>query len=493
MLRRRTLLVAGLLVAAGAWRALLSTRYFGWEESDYGNLAMVRGVLESGFTHFDMNHLPMYYGLSALVMAVVGDAVQATLAVSMLAGMLTVALTVVLGDRLAGRGVAWTAGAIAIVQPELALYAASSLREPVYAAAVIGCLVALTRERLAWASVLAGVAFLTRMDGLLTLGPALLIHALGRPHRLARVGAALGPLALLVFAWAAYCSVVHGTWEFWGHSVAVNIETGGTELAPDQEGWAMDGLAVSWALLTDVLPGRIGWALSVGAVVGIVGIPWHRHDPRRTVGITALCLLGFWLAIGFVAQHEPGHNLYWKWLHGVLPPLIVLATIGVWRVAEQLSALVGRVPVYLLAVAAVAQTARAFALETKRQLDVSAELYKPQLELAQWIESEVPEATPLLVDNIPGCWIDRREHGRTLHTWFDVPVEHDNRVAFGEWIEAEHIGYVLWFQEDWTQAPAIAPWLEQATAHHLGDVILVPLREEPGYGWVFYRVELVGG
>ena len=493
MLRRRTLLVAGLLVAAGAWRVVLGSRYYGWEESDYGNLAMVRGVLESNFTHFDMNHLPMYYGLSALVMAVVGDAVIASKAVSLIAGMVTVAGTVVLADRLAGRGVAWTAGAVAVFQPELALYAASSLREPVYAAATITCLIALTRERLGWAALLAGVAFLTRMDAAFTLGPALLVHALGRPGRFGRVSAALGPLALIVFGWALYCSVVHGTWAFWGHSVAVNLETGGTELSPEESGWATGGLAVSWALLTEVLPSRMGWPLAIGALVGFVGLPWRRHDPRRTVGIAALCLLGFWLAIGFTAQHEPGHNLYWKWLHGVLPPLIVLGTIGVWRIGEQASGLVGRVPVYLLAAAAVGQTAWAYTKETQRQVALSAELYKPQLELARWIEAEVPESTPLLVDNIPGCWIDRREHGRELHTWFDVPVPPEDRAAFGSWLAEEHVGYVLWFAEDWTQAPVIAPFLEHATAHNLREVILVPLREEPQYGWIFYRVEVVGG
>ena len=493
MLRRRTLLVAGLLIAAGAWRAVLSTRYFGWEESDYGNLAMVRGVLESGFTHFDMNHLPMYYGLSALVMAVVGDAVVASKAVSMVAGMLTVAATVVLGDRLAGRGVAWTAGAVAVFQPELALYAASSLREPVYAAAVVSCLVMLTRERLAWASIFAGVAFLTRMDAILTLGPALMIHALGRPSRVLRVSTALGPLVLFVLAWAFYCSVVHGTWEFWGHSVAVNIETGGTELSPEQQGWTQGGLAVSFALLTEVLPSRIGWALAFGLVIGLFGIPWRRHDARRTVGIAALSLLGFWLAIGFTAQHEPGHNLYWKWLHGVLPPIIVLGTIGVWRIGEQLNRLGGRIPVAIASVFAVLQAGHAFAKETQRQVDLSAQLYKPQLDLARWIESEIEVPVPLLVDNIPGCWIDRQEHGRELHTWFDVPVEPGDREGFAAWLREEHIGYVLWFQEEWTQAPVIAPWLGAATAHHLDGVILVPLREEPEYGWIFYRVEVLDG
>ncbi|MCP4809736.1 MAG: hypothetical protein GY913_24945 [Proteobacteria bacterium] len=492
-LRRRTLLVVALLISAGAWRLALGTRYFGWEESDYGNLAMVRGVLESGFTHFDMNHLPMYYGLSAAVMGVVGDAVVASRAVSLVAGMLTVALTVVLADRLAGRQVAWIAGLVCVVQPELALYSASSLREPVYAAAVMGCLVALTRERLAIASAVAAVAFLTRMDAAFTLVPVLALHAMGRPGRVRRLAAALGPIALGILAWSVYCELVHGTWQFWGHSVSVNIETGGSELEVGESSWLTGGFKVALALLVQVLPSRLGWALAIGAVVAMLSLPWRRHDARRTVGVAALALLGFWLAIGFTAQHEPGHNLYWKWLHGVLPPLIVLGALGLVRLLDQVRQIAGWPFAALLGVAAVGQTSWAFLQETRRQVELSEELYKPQLELAQWIESEIDESVPLLVDNIPGCWIDRRDHGRELHTWYDVPVEPGSRGEFADWLRENHIGYVLWFAEEWTQAPIVAPWLSEVKAHHLGSVVLVPLREEPSYGWVFYRVEEVDG
>ncbi len=491
--RRRTLLVALLLVVAAVYRLALGTQYYGWEESDYGNLAMVRGVLESGFRHYDMNHLPMYYGLSALVMGVVGDAVLATRFVSLMGGVFTVGLAVVLADRLAGRSVAWVVGGVCVFQPELALYAASSLREPVYAAAVLGALVALSRERLGLASLMAGVAFLTRMDAALTLGPVLLLHALGRGPRLPRVAAAVGPLVLAGLAWSAYCFQVHGTWAFWGHSVSVNIETGGTEEVVGGLAWLLGGARVSLALLLQVLPARIGWGLMAGFLVGLFVLPWRRHDPRRTVGVAALLLLGFWLGIGLTAQHEPGHNLYWKWLHGVLPPVLIIATMGLFRVAHHVRAGGGRLALGLFVAAVAAQGIWAAATETRRQVALSEALYRPQLELAQWLESEVPESVPLLVDNIPGCWLDRRDHHRRLHSWFDVPVPPEDRQEFAAWLGSERIGYVLWFEEEWTQAPVIAPWLSSAVPHKLGRVVLVPLREEPGYGWILYKVEHVDG
>ncbi len=477
----------------------LGARYSGWAESDYGNLAMVRGVLEGGFLHYDMNHLPLYYAASAAVMAVVGDAVLAARAVALISGLFTVGLGVALADRLFGRRVAWTVALLLILQPELALYSASSLREPLYAALLLGSLTLATRERLGGASLMGGLAFLTRMDALVAWPPALALHALGRRPRARRVALALAPLAGLVLLWSAYCRLDHGTWAFWGHSVAVNLETGGVQEVVPLPTRVAGGLLVSLELLGQVLPTRLGWGLWIAALGGLLFGPLRRHDPRRTLRVAALGLLGFWLGVGFLAQHDPGHNLYWKWLHGVLPFLILVASATLWQAADRLRRTVGGAGALVLVGLVLGQAAHAMLVETFRQLEVSQELYAPQLDLARWIEAEVPEDHPVIVDNIPGCWLDRREHDRTLWSWMDVVEEIRNpdtgvvspwsREDFGAWLVRERIHYVLWFQEDWTQAPVVAPWLASAQVHVLGERTLEPLRQEPRYGWVFYAVE----
>ncbi len=486
------------VVLAAAWRLWLGARYAGWEESDYGNLAMVRGVVEGGFLHYDMNHLPLYYGVSAVVMAVVGDAVFAARAVALVSGLCTVLLGVALADRLFGRRVAWTVALLLILQPELALYSASSLREPLYAALLLGSLLLATRERLAGASWLAGAAFLTRMDALVAWSPALLVHAVGRSPRLRRVALGLLPLAGTVLLWSAYCRFEHGTWLFWGHSVSVNLETGGVQEAVPLSTRLLGGLAISVRLLVEVLPTRLGWGIWACALVGLGLGPLRRHDPRRTLRVAAAGLLGFWLGVGFLAQHDPSHNLYWKWLHGVLPPLILVSAATLWKLVDRLNRVVGPAGGLVLVGLTLGQAATAMVGETFRQLEVSQELYAPQLELARWIEQEVPEDQPVIVDNIPGCWLDRRDHGRTLWSWMDVveairdpetgQVRPWSREDFGDWLVQERIHYVLWFQEDWTQAPVVAPWLAEERPHDLGARRLTPLRSEQRYGWVFYEV-----
>ena len=51
--------------------------YYGWEESDYGNLAMVYGVWESGFTHYES--YAGYYFVGAMLYALVRSSIWAGL------------------------------------------------------------------------------------------------------------------------------------------------------------------------------------------------------------------------------------------------------------------------------------------------------------------------------------------------------------------------------------------------------------------------------
>ena len=93
------------------------------------------------------------------------------------------------------------------------------------------------------------------------------------------------------------------------------------------------------------------------------------------------------------------------------------------------------------------------------------------MELAQWIEASVPESIPLLVDNIPGRYLERRAHSRQLHSWMDLEVgipdsgADEHRVPDGSesdfalWLEQSEVGYVFWTLELWTEAPRVAPFL----------------------------------
>ena len=478
-------ILATVALIGGAWRLFLAGRYAGWEESDYGNLAMVRGVLDGRFLHYDMNHMPGYYALGALALVFTGDAVTAARGVSLLGGLAALLLATHLAGRLGGPLAMALAGLLLCVQPEFALYAASSLREPVYAAFVVGMLAALSRERLAAASLLAGLAFLVRFDGALALAPALALHALGRPDRPRRLLAAFGPLAAVAALWSVYCRIDHGTFLFWSHAVAVNVETGLGEEATSPLAWLLAGLRVSLALLAEVLPSRVGWGVWLALILSLGSVPWTRHGLHRTWTVLGLSMLGVWAGIGLVGQHAPEHNLYWKWLCPIIPIIVPLAVVSLlhWtrRLAPALQA--------GLLVLVVAQALAAELKETHRQWALSEDWYRPQLRLAQHVEQDIPEAVPLLLDNIPACWINRRHHGRSMTSWFDVPSAPGDPVAFERWLRAERIGWVLWFREDWTQAPAVAPFLADGGTWEGEGLRLVERDREDGYGWIWFEVQ----
>ena len=483
----RAVLVGTIVVIGAAWRLWLMGRYAGWEESDYGNLAMVRGVLDGGFLHYDMNHMPGYYAVGAVLLAFVDDTVIAARGASLLGGLVGLGLATWLSDAVGGRRVAWIAGLLLAFQPEYALYSASSLREPLYAAWLLGMLVALRGERLALAGALAGLAFLVRFEAALVLAPVLAVHALGRPGRILRLARAWVPLALVIGAWAAYCRWDHGTWQFWGHAVSVNVETGLGAEATDPVAWLAAGVDVGLRLVAWLLPWRIGWAIWAGLLLMLVAVPWRRHHLSRTWALLAVGMLGVWGGIGLVGQHSPEHNLYWKWLCPIVPVAVPLGVIGAGTVVQRVAGVLGKPAAVGLVALGLLQAGTSYAKETRRQLELSAALYRPQLELAQWLEAEVPESTPMILDNIPACWINRRPHERPLVSWFDVPSRPGDSASFARYLKRERIAWVLWFAEDWTQAPGVAPFLADGGVWIEDGVGLVERRREDSYGWILYE------
>ena len=245
--------------------------------------------------------------------------------------------------------------------------------------------------------------------------------------------------------------------------------------------WWRSGLTVSVALVGWMMPWRIGWGVWIGLLLALLTVPWRRHGLHRSWVLLAVLMTGVWAGIGLVGQHDPVHNLYWKWLCPIVPVVVPLGVMGLLKISRRSG---GRILIGAVIIQALASGLK----ETHRQWALSESWYRPQLDLAQWIEAEIPEQTPLLVDNIPACWINRRHHNRELVSWFDVPSIPGDEDSFARWLSTEEIGLVLWFHEEWTQAPVVAPHLSGGGHWSSGGVSLTELRREDGYGWILYEV-----
>ena len=473
-------------------RMILAPRFFGWEEGDYGDLMMVREVLDSGFTWFRVAHMPAWYVLGAVARLAVPDARLSALGMTMLFSVATAVVTGQIARRCFGAAPGWLAGLWVAFQPESALYGASTLREPVYAAFGVFGAWALVEGRPRLAAALLGLAFLTRMEAFLTWMPAAvftMIFVLGLPWRrvLAAAVVLLGP----VLAWQAYVTAVHQEGVFFAAPLGVNLagEAAGELRGAD---WLIQGLETLAALATWTLPRKLGgWWLALALLgAGVLGI--QRTSRRLGLGILSFAVLslGLWLGEGFLAHHEPNHNLYWSWLLPVVPWLALCAAAGFAWIESQLPQ--GRALRAFVAGVGVLAGTPSFASEMQYQIDRANRWYRPQLDLARWLEDELPVGSAVLTSSIPECWLKRTPGDlRVFNWWKDAPEELRGApaAALGRWIENEGIVMVMWFREDWTDAPAVAPYLAAGITVDAGPVRLVPVDREDEYGWILFMVQ----
>ena len=189
----------------------------------------------------------------------------------------------------------------------------------------------------------------------------------------------------------------------------MNVETGLSAEATSNWLWCQNGCRVVLGLVWFVLPQHIGWFVVLGWL--ITPFVWRDSTRILFVWVWGLLMLGTWLGIAFVAQHEIHHNLYWKWM---LPfvPIVTMTSVFTW----------GRIlPMWGMFVGCLV-TIWTQGIELQRQFELSARIYQPQVELAQWIESEIPATESMILDNVPACWIRRQPQNYQMHSWFDLPI-----------------------------------------------------------------------
>lgn len=445
--------------------------YYGWEESDYGNLAMVYGVWESGFTHYDMNHMPGYYFVGALLYGMVRSSIWAGIAVSILSGVATLYLIVRSATKWSTSHAATLVLIGLMIQPEFALYSSSSLREPLYTLYVVLAFQSLVDRRVWMYGLWSALAFSVRFEAPLYMVPMVLIVDWGWREK----GKSLSVLFAAIGAWMVYCYQVYETPVFWSHAAAVNVETGLSAEGVGMEWW-LNGLTIVWGLLTQIAVSHVG----MGLIVAWAATPfvWWRSKNIRLCWIWSFLMTGVWLAIAFVAQHEVGHNLYWKWMYPLIPFWVLCSVLTLIRVC----------PKWVWWIV-IGQALFTQGRETYRQWTLSEQLYGPQIRLAQWMEANLDPTEPLLVDNVPACWLRRDASNYTLHSWFDVPTFSSPEELIS-WAKMENVHWVLFFKEEWTQAPQKAPFMAtDQTQFALKDGRIRLVDEESTYGWKWYSIE----
>lgn len=475
----RILLLRIVVIIAVLYRFWLWEIFAGWEESDYGNIAMVRGVYESGFQSYDMNHMPGYYGIAAIFLFFYDDAVVAGKLAATLSGALSIMGIAWLMKYMVGAVAAIYLVLLLMIQPEFSLYAASALREPVYTMFVVGLIFCAVQQRWWFLGLCAGCAFLVRFEFPLIFIP--LVFVLVSRHDISILYKMLIPLMLAIMGWTIYCWYTYETIAFWGHATSTNIETGMGGESRHGLDWCLRGASIAASLFFYLLPSRLGWLIWFGWLLAPMVMP--KQSQAWLILVLSYGAVGVWLLIAFVAQHDPNHNLYWKWMYPLIPLVGFCGVWTWWRLLSSYSNRIQGVVWFTILVLTIPMQYKYANIQVQR----ANRMYRPQVDLAKKIEKEIPNGRLILVDNIPACWMNRIKHEYRLISWFDIPVPSNNPKAFAQWLVKEDVWGVLWFQEEWTQAPKIAPFLQYGGVWSGGKASLQETARENEYGWIFYQ------
>lgn len=490
---RRDLLAATLLgVLATLYRAWLSRRYWGHEEEDWGNLVIIRGVLDSQFGYVEVEHMPLYSWLAALATMATGDPRAGGLLVSVLLGGLGVGLVTWIARRWICVEAGWLAGLILLLQPESALYSATTLRESTFTAFSLAAVLALGTRAGALGGLLVGLAFLARFNAAFTLLPALAVWVLwqrrrsepvpGRPL-LAAAGA-----AAVVLGWSAFYKARLGTWAFWGGVLSRNTGDAVSDLSAPERVTAV--LKASGGLFGVVLPLHVGPAVLLLAAAGAVALArGSRGERGRWLLLCSATTVGLLATTAAVSTYEWHHNLYWKWLTPAVPFLALLGAEGL-NVAGRRWGNRGWLAAALLL---VCTSLPFWAWQTRFQVQRSAAWYGTQVELARWVERAWPPGVAVLTEAIPAWYLEARRSPVRVVSWLDPDLPKNDPEAFGEYLDEQQIVVAMWFAEEWVGAQAAAPFLADGHAVQAGPAILLPIAREDGYGFIAYLASQAPG
>ena len=110
------------------------------------------------------------------------------------------------------------------------------------------------------------------------------------------------------------------------------------------------------------------------------------------------------------------------------------------------------------------------------------------------MEAHARPGAGMILGSIPEVWVQRRDHAFRVTSWWFLPpsLRGQPAAAVGRFFVDQRVDYVMWFAEEWTEAPAFAPWLAEGEPVQAGPARLVPVDREDGYGWILYVVERPG-
>jgi 4-amino-4-deoxy-L-arabinose transferase-like glycosyltransferase len=284
---------------------------------------------------------PLYPGLLALVQALFGDGIRTSQLAGAALGGVTIALTGVIGRRVADATTGLVAAAFAAVSPMLVAVDGSMMAETVFVPLVLGVvcasIAAQTTNRSGWwllAGALAGLCALTRADGVLVVALVIVV-ALMSARRWRATAFVLVAAAVVIAPWVVRNAIRLDT-------PTIATVSSATALAGANCDAAYYGAATgAWehACIREELRAGLDereWTDRIRADA----IDYATDHLGRVPVVAAARVArvwGLWAPADAVAREaEESRSERWQWLMTLTAPVILVAGVaGLWMLARR--------------------------------------------------------------------------------------------------------------------------------------------------------------
>lgn len=470
-----------IIIAALVSRIYISSIFYGQSSDEFANIFLVRSTFDSGFRGYPHLFMWFYYFMSGLLLFIINDALLAPKIVTILFGTASIFLAYSVAKKLFGEKEALLSCFLLAINPEFTIISSAPLREPVYTFFILLSVLLLINNRIFSGAFSVGMAFLTRMEGLLIGMPYYIIAGLNQKTKKKTLKISIILTIFVLFI------LFMNLWVSEPFLYLTDTFKNQIYEQPKNTLFFYEGLIPLIVRIYKSLSIFLGYSFAlIGPNIIFLGLgAYFLFKDRKNsfiYRVFMLCLAShmiFWLGYIFVFKRLVSD--YLRYLYPLAPFFMIMVSYGFFRlyqikrlrpliIAALIFNIISSYPVYYRN-----NGERYFLTSSSNQ-----ELIKASL----WIQKNIPQGGEftILADGAPCFYLYRYPHQYNIYMWWRLhnklrgPMDLDSLFSF---MKENKVKYVVW-QNDNLCSVTVAPYLENFQEIEKPSGRLMPLKKFEG-------------
>ena len=459
-------------------RIFVSFAFHGQSSDEFANIFLTREVFASGFKDFPELFMWFYYFISALLLFFVKDAFIATTFISISFSIASILVLYIIAKRISNSTIAFFSCILILLNPEYTLISSVPLREPVYTFFILISLLMLMQERTLIGALMIGMAFLTRMEGLLVAMPLYLLCIFiffPRKNWLKILIPTLSIFILCIFFMNLFLSK---PFQYLTGSL-------GLHLALQKPISTLSHISLMEILINFInsitkilkyLFNLIGPNL-IFALPGFIVLWKNRENKKngRKLILYFILPLLFWFCYIYIF----GNIIYnfHRYFYTDIPLILLLIAIGFFNLFDIKRI---RFLILIIFICGSISTYYFYYVNPGKQYFMISKANKNLIGASLWIDKNIglDKKSKLLIDGVAGFYLFRKQYKHHIVRWDEYrgALAHNDPNSFFKFLRDENIKYVVWSNEN-LSALTIAPYLKGFKEINSTYGILIPIRE----------------